>query len=312
MLSALIVLGVTVSSVSASSIDYERLQALCASDSFDVVVVGGDPEGIAAAIGAARAGARTLLVDTRSIPGGLLTRGWLNTIDLNLDRRGRPLNGGLFGELFSRLDDHSFDVATMQELLEKMIENETNLSYYPGALSVLPIVGSDSRRLYQPGQTLCPDDRQLSPDWFTEVPPQNPPASVPLSIQGVLIGQDRSQTVRVRAHTVIDATQDADLAVAAGASFIRYGEDVWGSPRNMAATLVFRMSGVSTADWERMCEDLRRKPGAAGLIGGTHRSVWGYGDVVQEYKPSSERIRLRALNMGRQNDGSILVNALLV
>jgi len=44
------------------------------SEQFDVIVVGGDPEGIAAAIAAAREGCRTLLVDTRPVPGGLFTR----------------------------------------------------------------------------------------------------------------------------------------------------------------------------------------------------------------------------------------------
>nr|WP_310942873.1 FAD-dependent oxidoreductase [Paenibacillus doosanensis] len=52
---------------------------------YDVIVAGTDPEGVTAAISAARSGLKVLLVDgrNRDILGGLMTIGWLNTLDLN-------------------------------------------------------------------------------------------------------------------------------------------------------------------------------------------------------------------------------------
>ena len=59
------------------------LKANAVKASYDVVVVGGDPEGVAAAVAAARSGRQTLLVDTRLELGGLMTRGWPNSLDTN-------------------------------------------------------------------------------------------------------------------------------------------------------------------------------------------------------------------------------------
>ncbi len=42
-------------------------------DAYDLIVVGGDPEGVAAAVSGARNGLNVLLVDTRPELGGLMT-----------------------------------------------------------------------------------------------------------------------------------------------------------------------------------------------------------------------------------------------
>ena len=49
---------------------------------YDVIVVGSDPEGIAAALSAARNGMKTLLLSKDATPGGLYTLGALNFIDI--------------------------------------------------------------------------------------------------------------------------------------------------------------------------------------------------------------------------------------
>src|SRR5437879_12656136 len=48
-----------------------------------VLVVGGSPAGIAAAVAAARAGMTTLLVEPREATGGDLTLAWLNMLGPN-------------------------------------------------------------------------------------------------------------------------------------------------------------------------------------------------------------------------------------
>ena len=279
---------------------------------YDVIVTGGDAEGIAAAIAAARAGASTLLIDTRPKLGGLLTRGWLNTIDLNLDRLNRPLNGGIFGEVYRELDDHSFDVATMEAILARLVGREKNLDVVKGALTILPVIGSASMPLFRPGQTLNPDDRDLPEHLITSVQPPLRSAIAPVIVDGVEIHADSGKSLVIYGNRIIDATQDADLAIAAGAGWKAYGEDVWGVPRNMATTLVFRLDNIADADWQKMCAALSGQKVSGGLLGGTRRSIWGFSDVMKKYTASTDRIRMRGLNLGRQNDGSVLVNALLV
>ncbi|NLX90299.1 MAG: FAD-dependent oxidoreductase [Firmicutes bacterium] len=107
-------------------------QAGKASYDYDLVVAGSDPEGIAAAISAARNGLKVLLVDWRSEVGGLLTRGWLCTLDMNYDPAGNLLTLGIFQEFFQQLEGVSFDVVTARTALEKMLAAEKNVQLLLG------------------------------------------------------------------------------------------------------------------------------------------------------------------------------------
>jgi hypothetical protein len=80
----------------------------------------------------------------------------------------------------------------------------------------------------------------------------------------------------------------------------------------MAVTLVFRMSGITDADWVRICSASEQQAKLAGLSGGKRKSVWGFGETMQKFTTTSAPIKMRGLNLGRQNDGSVLVNALLI
>ncbi len=66
----------------------------------DVVVCGGGPAGVAAAISAARAGAKTLLLELHGCLGGIWTTGLLSWI---LDHANKS---GLMTEIFQRLETH--------------------------------------------------------------------------------------------------------------------------------------------------------------------------------------------------------------
>ena len=47
-------------------------------EQYDVIVISGEPEGVAAAVSAARNGAKTLLIEEKEELGGLFTYGMLN------------------------------------------------------------------------------------------------------------------------------------------------------------------------------------------------------------------------------------------
>lgn len=107
-------------------------QSKKSSYDYDLVVAGSDPEGIAAALSAARNGASVLLVDWRSEVGGLLTRGWLCTLDMNYDPAGNLLTRGIFQEFFQQLEGVSFDVGTARTVLERMLSAEKNVTLLLG------------------------------------------------------------------------------------------------------------------------------------------------------------------------------------
>lgn len=79
----------------------EAARQLPCYGSWDVLVVGAGAGGIAAALAAARSGARVLLVEKACLPGGLATRGLINWLEPYCDGRGRRVLGGIAWEMFT-------------------------------------------------------------------------------------------------------------------------------------------------------------------------------------------------------------------
>lgn len=261
-----------------SSPDIVDLKETDAKDRYDLIVVGGDPEGVAAAISGARNGLSTLLVDTRPVLGGLMTRGWLNSLDMNYGPGGEILNGGIFEEFYNRLGGDSFDVQVAANIFHELVNKEDKLDLLMQAERFEPLLdaGNEHNR-----------------------------------ISGVKVLSGDGELLEIQAAAVIDATQDAGLAAAAGVPYT-VGHADFGRPGDsMAATLVFRLEGLNNLDWFNiyyylMYKDQDRNSGA------NLHSAWGFGKEVQNYKPFSSRIALRGLNIGRQKDGSVLINALQI
>jgi len=109
-----------------------------------------------------------------------------------------------------------------------------------------------------------------------------------------------------RARFFVDASEDMDLAALAGAQWTFGMEDAGLPGRAMAATLIFRMRGVNWAQLER---DAR-----AGRIDASVRgtSAWGFLSATNRFRPSGPDFHLRGLNVGRQADGTVLINGLLI
>lgn len=247
---------------------------------YDLIVVGSDPEGIAAAVSGARNGLEVLLVDTRPAVGGLMTRGWLNTIDMNyapnrFGPRNEVLNKGIFLEFFKQVEGDSFDVNTAQRVFDKMLDAEDNIDLLLNARAIKPVVNYKRDGNY---------------------------------VEGVEVTGANGRTKTYYAHRIIDATQDADIAAAAGAPFSMGKEDAGFPSRNMAATLVFKLKGISDEDWRT----IRRTLNSDGDVntGANNVSAWGFLEIMEAYEPVNPRVSMRGLNIGRQNDGSILINAL--
>ena len=48
------------------------------------------------------------------------------------------------------------------------------------------------------------------------------------------------------------------------------------------------------------------------VSGYNDEAIWAFGEFTKQYVPTQPHFRLKALNIGKQNDGSILINALQV
>ncbi len=109
------------------------------------------------------------------------------------------------------------------------------------------------------------------------------------------------------AKSVIDATADADLSAAAGAAYT-VGFASLGLNERMADTLVFRIEGV---DWSGLTRGVEARGKIYAEVDA--HVAWGhFGGYPAAYEAQEPGLRLRGLNLGRQDDGSVLVNALLI
>lgn len=249
-----------------------------ADSDYDVIVVGSDPEGIAAALSAARNGMKTLLLSKDSTPGGLYTLGALNFIDVPETRDGTLLVGGIYEEFVNAVGGSGFDIVNAANVFNDMLTAEDNLTVRYGAKFQEPVMNGNT-------------------------------------ITGVTVLEEGDMLVTYNAPYIIDATQDGDVAAAAGAPYTYAGEDIGERDREMGVTLVFRVSGVN---WDSMCRYLTIKRGIGEIfnkstsMGVSGNTDWGFSDEGYAYEPSDEAMRLRGFNMAKQDNGDVLVNALLI
>ncbi len=240
----------------------------------DVLVIGGTPGGVAAAVAAARMGSSVALVEPGSGLGGVLSSAWLTTFDMNMGADGEHLTRGIFLEYYRRLGI-SFDRGKASKVLGRVLVREPSVRVMVEA----PVV-----RVILEGPRVA----------------------------GVEVQDLRwHRLVAVRAAQIIDATEDGDLAAMAGASSV-IGRPGDRSPERwmQAASLIFRMGDV---DWRQVISDIHSRLPAVGDFtswGVNGNAAWGYPRDAARYRPSDPRVVLYPLNLALQDDGSVLVNAL--
>lgn len=236
---------------------------------YDVIVVGGDPEGVCAAVSSARNGLKTLLIEDDEALGGLMTLGKLNFIDICESRDGSILTQGLFMEFYDAVGGTAFDVETAKQFFYDWVVSEENATLKLNTTFVEPVMDGNI-------------------------------------ITGVVV-EEGGEQVTYTASRVIDATVDADVAAAAGAPYTIAGEDIGEKERHMGVTLVFELSGVN---WDKVVDYLENDDNAG--TGATEKTAWGYTREGYAYEPKDELMRLRGFNVARQDNGNVLVNALII
>lgn len=236
---------------------------------YDVIVVGGEPEGVTAAVSAARNGMKTLLIEDDEALGGLMTLGMLNFIDMCHGRDGTLLTQGIFEEFYLAVGGTAFDVEHAKAVFLQMITDEPNIDLKLGTQMVAPLVENGA-------------------------------------ITGITVNENGEERT-YRSARVIDATVDADVAAAAGVPYTFAGEDIGEKDRQMGVTLVFIVNNV---DWDAVIDYLEND-GNEGT-GADAKSAWGYTQEGYSYEPQDEMLRLRGFNAARQDNGDVLINALII
>jgi len=193
-------------------------------DEVDVLVCGGGPAGFSAAVAAARAGAKTLLVEQTNCLGGIATAGGHNHICL-FTEWGTPVRvvGGIAYEMARRVEAMGYGVITGGNLDFELEGMKLALEQAAAEAGV--------KLLYHTllAEAIVTDDDGSS------------------KVTGGLI-QNKSGRQAVLAKRVIDATGDADVAASAGAPYEMGREQ---DRACQPATLMFHIGGV---DWPTVRE----------------------------------------------------------
>lgn len=172
----------------------------------DVLVVGSGPAGCAAAIMSARSGAKTLLVDSGSAPGGISTIGMMSHYSGKVESK-------LYEEVLQRMADKNMGkrrgVRTVNIDPLNMVLTWIELLEEAGAGLLLYTMACES---------IVEDGR----------------------IAGIVVQNKTGRSV-VLAKVVIDATGDGDIAADAGVGYCMGREK---DGRMQPATLMFKVAGV--------------------------------------------------------------------
>ncbi len=196
----------------------------------DVLVCGGGPAGVAAACSAARAGAKTVLIERWPFLGGMGTAALVNIWHLS-DRQKIVIRGIVeeavqraarrnwirFRGSVERHETHDFDPEGMKIVFHDMLEAS-------GVRTICGLVA---------GEPLVEADR----------------------IRGVLVDTKRGRRA-ILARLVIDATGDGDVAAKAGVAF-DYGRESDGLVQGM--TMMYRVCGIDEAKVQSVPANVRRQ-----------------------------------------------------
>lgn len=117
----------------------EKAKGPSGDNQYALVVVGSEPEGIAAALSAARMGLKTLLVTEDPDPGGYIKSGLITYTSPDyavINGEKKRLNNGIYTEFFGETGGN-FDIEDYVKAAAKMIEKEPNLKviYDAGIIS---------------------------------------------------------------------------------------------------------------------------------------------------------------------------------
>lgn len=201
--------------ISAEPIPYDKPDALSAFDEeYDVIVIGGEPEGVAAAVSAARNGANTLLIESRDELGGLFTYGMLNFLDIPQGDDRKSVSRGIYEEWHHLVGGgNAFGIEQAKAAFMKLVDEEQLLTLSVNTEIVESIMDGNT-------------------------------------VIGVKVKNPYGE-VKIKGKAFIDATQDADFAAMSNVPYFIGGQDIGIDDKKMAVTLMIHLNDVN---WDRVRE----------------------------------------------------------
>lgn len=173
----------------------------------DLLVYAAEPEGVIAAVAAAREDKEVILVMTREKPGGLMTYAALNFLDLNYDSNSNNINQGLFSEWHQKIGRSiSFSPQKAEAAFKELLEAEENIK----------IINSAELQEIKMGKN---------------------------KIESLIVKKE-NKIYNLAADFYIDASQDGDLASEAGEDFFLGTADMNLKNSWMASTQILKFSKV--------------------------------------------------------------------
>lgn len=217
---------------------------------FDVVVAGGGPAGIAAAVSAAQEGARTLLVERYGYLGGLMTGAYVTCV-LGMGDGQRQVIRGFAQEVHDRLAALDIDAC---KNLNSSGDYNTDAEVFKWLAAKMINEAGGSILLH----ALCCD-----------------PVKADGVVQGVIV-ESKSGREAILAKVVVDATADGDIAHLAGASHELSLYDItpviW--VRGIDKAKVETFKNENPAKYAELAAKSRKLGG--GVLPGTHRYLKGF------------------------------------
>jgi len=194
---------------------------------FDVAVVGGGSAGVAAAVSAARSGARTLLVERSDILGGNVGNAFVHSIC------------GLYRPVDEGEARHAHPGFPQQFSEGLRAAGAAGSAERAGKVYVLPIQPPGFAEF---AAKLCAGTRGLEVRMRCEVVAAA--LAVDLAVpQAFSVSSERGAEARFTASVLVDASGDASLGSLGGAEVSAAGPDELQLP-----SLIFRMGGVDTSE----------------------------------------------------------------
>jgi hypothetical protein len=193
----------------------------------DVLVVGGGVAGVSAGITAARAGLRTLLLESQISLGGLATNGYVNGVAGMIDGNCKEWLDRLDAEgyLFYRPHLPTFDPEMAKLMLERMLL-EAGAKILYGAYVIDTVIESNNIK-----EVIC---------------------------------HSKSGRMGISARIVLDTTGDADVAACAGVPYEVGSPEFAGL--NMSTTMPFRMANVNLIRYNEAVKEWTAKETAGNKI----------------------------------------------
>ncbi len=245
----------------------------------DVVVVGGGPAGVSAAVASARNGADTVLVERYGHLGGMATGGLVILIMPMSDATGTQHIAGLCQEMVDRLDKSGSAVHPSSEELGSGDKERVAYWLSRGCRFFAMEERITLNVLFDPEMFKCVLNdmveeagvKLLLHSWGTRALVEGN------AVKGVVF-ESKSGRQAILGRTVVDTTGDGDMLPSAGAEF-----DASMDPTDRSATLAF-VFRVGNVDFKTLRAFQQSRPGEYGELMREVERLGGFSRCIRTWK----------------------------